>query len=313
MTPGRAQGGSKEGGLLRLEKCAAAMGTVFSIVLYGCDRAGMDSAVEEAFRELCRIEHLLSNYLPSSEWSRINRDAASRPVEVSAELFDILADCIEYSRKSDGAFDISVRPLVDAWGFSGGNGRLPEQAEVSAARARVGYRHLHLDFRKRTVQFDNPGMELDSGGIGKGYAVDRMAEKLRRAGFDRAMIVGSASSIYGMGAPPAEPRGWPIDIRFASRVLTTTFLKDMALSTTGIAEKSFVAGGRVYSHVMDPRTGCPAPNMLLASVMSPRAVDGEAWAKPCFIRGRDWVAQHKPAGFRVYLHEDTPSGAGVWL
>ncbi len=313
MTSGPAQGDSSEDGLLRLEKIAAAMGTVFSIVLYGRDRAGMDLAVDEAFRELCRTERLLSNYLPSSEWSRINREAASLPVEVSAELFDLLAECLEYSRRSEGAFDITVGPLVDAWGFASGDGRLPEPAAVSAAKARVGYQNLRLDLGRRTVQFDIPGMRLNSGGVGKGYAVDRMSDVLRRAGFDRALVAGSSSSIYGLGAPPAEPRGWPTEIRYGSRVLTTAFLKDLALTTTGIAEKSFVAGGHVYSHIMDPHTGLPAPGMLLASVISPRAIDGEAWAKSSFINGKEWTRAHKPEGFRIFMCEDTPERKSSWV
>ena len=156
---------------------------------------------------------MLSNYKPDSEWSEVNRDAAERPVKVSPELFELLSACLEYSRQSEGAFDITVGPLMKVWGFYKGTGHLPHRAEVAAALAKVGYRHILLDAATRTVRFDRPGVEIDPGGIGKGYAVDRMVDVLRQNGIQIALVAGSGSSIYGMGAPPDEPRGWQVKIR----------------------------------------------------------------------------------------------------
>ena len=143
---------------------------------------------------------------PDSEWSEVNRHAAEKPVKVSPELFQLLSACVEYSRESEGAFDISVGPLMKVWGFYKGSGHLPHRPEVPAALAKVGYRHIQLDAAARTVWFDRPGVELDPGGIGKGYAVDRMVEILRRNGVSTALVAGSGSSIYGMGAPPMSQR-----------------------------------------------------------------------------------------------------------
>jgi len=136
----------------------------------------MEAAAQAAFDEVRRLDEMLSNYRPSSEWSRVNREAAERPVVVGQELFDLLAACLEYSRRSQGAFDISVGPLMKVWGFYKGSGRLPHRAEVQAALKKVGYRQITLDPGRRTVRFDRPGVELDPGGIGKGYAVDRMIQ-----------------------------------------------------------------------------------------------------------------------------------------
>src|ERR1044071_8058463 len=127
--------------LLRLEKSGEAMGSTYTIELYGSDRIRMEAAADAAFDEVRRLDDLLSNYKPDSEWSRVNRDAAAGPVRISAELFDLFAACLEYSRQSEGAFDISVGPLMKVWGFYKGTGHLPHRAEVQAAMGRVGYRH----------------------------------------------------------------------------------------------------------------------------------------------------------------------------
>ena len=302
--------------LLRLEKSADAMGTTYSTALYGYDREKMETAVDAAFDELRLLNEMLSNYRPESEWSDVNRHAAEKPVRVSEELFDLLSACMEYSRESQGAFDITVGPLMKVWGFYRGTGHLPHRAEVAAALAKVGYGHVHLDRVARTVRFDRPGVELDPGGIGKGYAVDRMVDVLRQKGFAIALVAGSGSSIYGMGAPPTEARGWPADIKDPqrpSRTADRVFLKDMSLSTSGSYEKFFRADGRIYAHIMDPRTGYPAQGSLSVSVVAPRTIDSEVWAKPYFVNGRQWAAKHKPEEFRVFFCEDRMEQPCAWL
>jgi thiamine biosynthesis lipoprotein len=301
---------------LRLEKSGEAMGSTYTIELYGSDRVRMEAAADAAFDEARRLDELLSNYKPDSEWSQVNRHAAERPVKVSSELFQLLSACLGYSRESEGAFDISVGPLMKVWGFYKGTGHLPHRAEVQAAMSRVGYQHLHLDAAAQTVWFDHSGVELDPGGIGKGYAVDRMVDVLRQKGFHTALVAGSGSSIYGMGAPPSEPRGWRIEIKNpwnTGQTSAEVFLKDMSMSTSGSYEKFFRAEGKVYAHIMDPRTGYPARGSVAVSVVSPRTIDSEAWAKPYFVNGRQWAARHKPKDFRVFFCEDRVNQPCVWL
>ena len=185
--------------LLRLEKSADAMGSTYSIALYGSDRVKMEAAADAAFDEVRRLDDLLSNYQPASQWSEVNRNAAVKPVKVSPELFQLLSACAAYSRESEGAFDITVGPLMKVWGFYKGTGHLPHKPEIAVALAKVGYRHMLLDPAAQTVRFDRPGVEIDPGGVGKGYAVDRMVEVLRKNGVRTALIAGSGSSIYGMG------------------------------------------------------------------------------------------------------------------
>ena len=179
--------GAAQPELLRLKKSADAMGSTYTVELYGYDRVKMEAAADAALDEARRLDELLSNYQPESEWSQVNRHAAEGPMRISPELFQLFSACLDYSRQSEGAFDITVGPLMKVWGFYKGTGHLPHRAEVAAALARVGYRHVHLDARAGTVWFDRPGVELDPGGIGKGYAVDRMVEVLKQNGVtDRA-------------------------------------------------------------------------------------------------------------------------------
>ena len=293
------------------------MGTTYSVALYGDHRDKMAEAANTAFAEVQRLNDLLSIYRPASVWSQINRLAAQRPVAVSPEVFRLISRCLRYSRRSQGAFDITVGPLMKTWGFFKGARRLPGRDEVAAALAKVGYRHLGLDQARRTVRFDMEGMEINPGGIGKGYAVDRVAAILRQKGFDTALVMASSSSIYGMGAPPGEARGWKVDIRHPKQPrrhsVTEVFLKDMSLSTSAGYAQAFRAGGRVFSHIMDPRTGYPAQGMLQVSVTAPRAMDSEAWTKPFFIHGRSWAAKHKPKRMNAFFCEDGSEEAWSWL
>ena len=276
----------------------------------------MEKTVAAAFAELRRLEESLSVYRSASEWSKINRWAAGKPVRTSKETCLLLAECLEYSRQSEGAFDISVGPLIRAWGFLKGTGRLPGRAELAAARANVGYQHLSLDATALTVRFDREGVEINPGGIGKGCAVDRMIHIIEQEGFDTALVTASGSSIYGLGAPPEEPRGWPADIRDPSgprETAATAFLKDMSLSTSGSFEKSFQIHGRTYSHILDPRTGCPARRAGSVSVVAPRTLDSEAWTKACFINGPEWTARRKPMGWQVLFCSDNPDHSRAWM
>ena len=308
--------GVQAGELLRLEQSATAMGSTYSIVAYGEDQTVLEAAVERAFDEARRLDDLLSNYKETSEWSEVNRSAADHPVKVSPELFQLLSDCVGYSEASEGAFDISVGPLMKVWGFYKGTGHLPKRTEIENAEKLVGWRGIELNPAERTVRFRKRGMEIDPGGIGKGYAVDRMVAALKKDGIQIALVTGSGSSIYGIGAPPGES-GWEIEIKDPrnpeEKSVAEVVLKDESMSTSGSYEKFFKADGKVYSHIMDPRTGYPAPGMLSVSVVAPRTLDSEAWAKPIFINGRGWAEKHMPHGMRAFLCEDKANQPCAWL
>jgi len=306
---------AKQPELLRVEGSADAMGTGFSIVAYGEDRGRLESIVSEGLEEAHRLDEMLSNYKPDSEWSMVNREAANGPVHITPELFQLLTACVEYSEESEGAFDISVGPLMKVWGFYKGTGHLPHRAEVWGAMNLVGYQNIVLDAAHHWVRFAKKGVELDPGGIGKGYAVDRIAQILKDNGVQRALISGGGSSIYAIGAPPNE-KGWKVEIknpRKTSESVETVYLKDESMSTSGNYEKFFYAEGKMYSHIMDPRTGYPSQGMLSTSVIAPRTLDSEAWTKPYYILGRQWAAKHRHKDFRVYFCEAGTGATCGWL
>ncbi|HXG34718.1 MAG TPA: FAD:protein FMN transferase [Bryobacteraceae bacterium] len=292
------------------------MGTAYSVVLYGEDQEKLEAAASAAFDEVRRLDRMLSNYRPDSEWSRVNRMAADGPVKVSAELFALLERCMDYSRQSEGAFDITVGPLMRIWGFYRGTGRLPAPEDVARARKTVGWSNVILDARRQTVRFRIPGVELDPGGVGKGYAVDRMVEVLKAHGIASALVSAGTSSIYGLGRPPGEA-GWRVQIRHPrdwTRTVEEVVLRDESLSTSGDYEKFFEAGGKLYSHIMDPRTGRPAASGVVSvSVVAPSTLDSEVWAKPFFVLGRSWAARNKPRQLRVFICEETTELACAWL
>ena len=301
---------------VRVERSANAMGTVFSVAMYGSDANKLTVAGDLALAEARRIDQLLSNYKPDSELSKVNAEAASQPVRISPEFFDLLSECQRVSRESEGTFDITVGPLMKAWGFFRDAGHLPAENAIREARARVGYQNIVLDPARRTVCFKRAGVELDPGGVGKGYAVDRMAAVLRRNGVTAALISGGGSSLYGIGTPPEDARGWLVHIanpQNDQKTVADVFLKNASLSTSGSYEKFFWADGKVYSHIMDPRTGYPAQGTLSVSVLAPTTLNSELWAKPYFILGSKWTARHKPAGFRVFFCCDTAGSACYWI
>ena len=301
---------------VKLEHSVYAMGTEYAIALYGPNATMLEGAADQASEEAKRLDRMLSNYIPDSELSKVNREAYDHPVQVSPELFDLLVACMRYSRESNGAFDITVGPLMKIWGFYKGSGHLPHRAEIRTALQHMGYRNVELDAAHHTVRFKKPGMSLDPGGIGKGYAVAKMVSVLRANGVDSGLVSGGGSSIYGIGTPPNEARGWYVRIRDPkdeNKTAAVVYLKDNSLSTSGNYEKFFYAEGKLYSHIMDPRTGYPATGMLSVSIIAPRTLDSEVWAKPYYILGRQWAARHKPGDFRVLLCEDKPGAKCEWL
>lgn len=302
--------------LLRLEESTKAMGTTYTVVLYGYSMVQMQVAMEAAFQEVRRVDRMLSNYRPDSELGEVNRYAAERPVKVTPELFALLSESERYSRESERTFDITVGPLVKVWGFYRGTGRLAGKQEVAQALEKVGYRNVLLDAANRTVRFVRPGVELDPGGIGKGYAVDRMVTLLKENGITSALVNGGGSSIYGLGSPANGDRGWEVNIRdpkSPSKVVANVYLRNESMSTSGSSEKFFLAEGRIHSHIIDPRTGYPAEGVLEVSVIAPRTLDSEVWTKPYFILGRHWADQHKPKDFRVFLCEDHAEQTCAWI
>ena len=272
------------------------MACEYAIEAYGRDAEALPRILDDAFDEVDRIDRLMSHYKANSPLSRINQEAAQHPVAVPQELFDFIADAMRYQRESGGTFDITVGPLMKAWGFFRGEGRLPSEDELAGARRHVGGTHVTLDPVSRTIAFDEAGVELDLGGIAKGYAVDRVVELLKRREVAAALISAGGSTIYGFGSPPAAA-AWTVTLQDPTDSRNTALtlgLKDRALSVAGGSEKSFEAGGVRYSHIMDPRTGRPAQGVLTVAVLTATGTAGDALDNAFFVLG--------PEQSRAYLH-----------
>ncbi|MGE0127161.1 MAG: FAD:protein FMN transferase [Blastocatellales bacterium] len=271
----------------RYEDSRVSMACVYAIVVYGHDMMPFEQAVTAALDEVDRIDRLMSHYKKESELSRVNRDAAKSPIKVDPELFDFIAECLRYSRESDGAFDITVGPLMKAWGFFRGEGRMPSEADLAEARNRIGYQHVILNQKDKTIFFDKPGIELDLGGIAKGYAVDRAVAVLKQHGITSALVSAGGSTIHALGAPPGKT-AWEVEVQDPvdhNKIATTVRLKEQTLSVSGSYEKFFELEGVRYSHVMDPRTGKPVQGVLSVAVVTGSGTAGDALDNVFYVLG----------------------------
>ncbi len=262
------------------------MGCAYAIVVYGEDPGALPGISEAALDEVDRIDRLMSHYKPESPLSRLNRQAGHGPVSVEPELFQLIAEALRYSRESDGAFDITVGPLMKAWGFFRGEGRVPGARELADVRGRVGYSHVVLDAPAGTIGLA-PGVELDLGGIAKGYAVDRATAILKNRSVAAALVSAGGSTIFGLGAPPGR-KAWQVEVQDPidpRKVAFSVLLKDRALSVSGSSEKSFVRDGVTYSHIMDPRTGKPVQGVLSVAVLAETGTAGDALDNVFFVQG----------------------------
>lgn len=276
-----------------------AMATRFELVLHGENATRTRATGEAALKEVERLEARLSLYRPSSEIARVNALAAREPVRVSPSVFRLLRHARQLQGETGGAFDITVAPLVRCWGFMHGAGRLPEPAEIAAARACSGMAHVQLDEENYSVRFDQEGVMIDLGAIGKGYAVDCAVETLREAGVASALLHGGTSTVYGLGSPP-DAEGWKIAIAAAPGQPSsqrTVVLRDHALSVSAVWGKSFEADGRKFGHVIDPRTGWPVNNAVQAAVALPSATETDALSTALLVlglEGRQAISQLRP-------------------
>jgi thiamine biosynthesis lipoprotein len=258
------------------------MATRFEIVLHGDNPVALRAAGEEALDEIERLEARISLYRDTSEIAHANARAAFEPVRVSPPVFRLLEQARQLSRETDGAFDITIAPLVRCWGFMGGTGRMPTPEAVAAARSRIGWHRVQLDSANFTVRFEQEGVMLDLGAIGKGYAIERAAEILRDDGVTSAILHGGTSTVHAIGRPP-DADAWKIAIERPVEVaasppplLATVPLRDESLSVSAVWGRSFQSGDKAYGHVIDPRTGQPAEAALLAAVVLPSATETDA-------------------------------------
>lgn len=251
--------------------------------------------------EIERLDAQLSAYRSDSELSGINARAASEPVRVSVEMFSLMQTCARFREQTEGAFDITIGPLMRCWGFVGGSRKAPDSADLATVRGLVGMQRVVLNEENRTVSFDREGVRLDLGAIGKGYAVQKAARILKEAGVQSALIHGGTSSVYAIGTPPDAPT-WKVAIRHPAKpdkILEVADLRDSSLSVSAAHGKSFTMHSVEYGHVIDPRTGAPSQNAILAAVIGPDATQGDALSTALLVLGKEWLPKLIEANRRM--------------
>lgn len=265
-----------------------------------------------AFDLIDELEAQLTVYDDQSEVSRLNDRAALTPVVVEDQLFELLHFCLEMGKETDGAFDITAGPLVRTWGFKRRQGRLPDEVEIHRVLETVGWQRVKLDFEARSVKFDVPGMEINLGGVGKGYALDRVAEEYERTGRTSVLMNAGLSSLLAVGKPYWD-KAWQIDVLHPLEPgmrIASVRLANQGFSTSGVSEQHFWREGKRYSHILDPRTGWPVPGVLQVSVVAPSAVLAEVLSTAFFVNGltwsRDYCQSHPEVG-ALYVLDPGPA------
>ena len=266
---------------------ARTMGTRATVILVVSDSAAGVGAAAAAHAAFAFTDSLMSHRIEASEVARLNREGGSGVSAVHPEVAQVLDAALAVWRESAGAFDVTVEPLVRAWGFIGGSPRVPRAAEADSALALVGSQHLTFDAQGRTLRFARPGMKIDVGGIASGHAVDRAAARLAAAGI-RDALVNLSGHVAALGQPaPGEP--WRIgvrDPRDRMRHFATFALGAGEAAATSDRDEQFVAAdGRTYGHVVDPRTGRSAEGLTSVTVIAPTAMLADAWSTALFVLG----------------------------
>lgn len=264
------------------------MATRFEIALAGAERHRLRAAGEEALDEISRIEQIFSPYLPSSEIYQVNERAALRPVPIGHQTLRRLDSIVKLCEATGGAFDITVRPLLRAWGLVGGF-EPGSDADIEAARAVTGTHHIQLSRQDSTISFDLPGVELDFGAVGKGLALDGAAAVLRECGVQSALLHGGTSSVLAIGTEGGG-RGWRAavaDPDDSGRLIAQTWLCDSSLGVSSTAGKTVVRNGEVVGHIIDPRSGCPAEGAALAAVAAREAAFCDAFSTALVVLGEE--------------------------
>ena len=265
------------------DRTDAIMGTRIYVEVWSDEAAKGDAAIDAVMADMRRIDELMSHYKPESQLSQINARAAQEPVQVDAELFDLIKLSTHYSVITEGAFDITYASVGHLYDYP--HHVKPTEEQIKAALPGVNWRNMLLDPVHHTVRFEHAGMRIDLGGIGKGYAVDRGIAILQARGFQHALVTaGGDSRIIGdrMGRP------WVIGIRNPDdkdQVVTRIPIVNSAMSTSGDYERYFDEGGIRYHHIIDPRTGHSASKVRSATILGPTATETDGMSKTAFVLG----------------------------
>jgi thiamine biosynthesis lipoprotein len=289
------------------------MGTSVEVEASG-DASTRRAAVDEAFGAMAEVDRLMSNYRDDSELSRINHRAAQEPVMVSDPMLSVLTAAQRVSLSSGGAFDITVGPIVRLWGFHDKQPHLPTSTELTTVRASVDYRNLLINVDAHSVRFGRPGVELDLGGIAKGFAVEVAGNSLRRRGLSGFIDAGGNQYLVGT---PVGKRNWTIGIKdpdHADGLLGAIETAETSVSTSADYATFVEINGRRYGHVIDPHTLQPSEASLSATIIARDATIADALSKAAFVLGPSAglrLVDSFPGAAAIIAHRRSDGSIGI--
>lgn len=262
------------------------LGSPFEMTVVATDTIQANQYISQAIEEVKRIEHLISDWIPITQISKVNQNAGIVPVKVDQEVFELIERAIKISKLTNGAFDISYASMDKIWKFDGSMKEMPTEEAIKNSVAKVGYQNIILNEKESTIFLKNKGMKLGLGGIGQGYIADKVKELLIESGC-KSGIVNVSGDIFAWGKQP-DGKPWTVAIvnpMNKNKVFATFPLEDSAVETSGSYEKFVTFNGKRYSHIIDPRTGYPATGIVSVSVFAKTTELADALATGIFVLG----------------------------
>lgn len=262
------------------------MGSKFEIGVVSKDSLTAQKYIDSAVVEISRIENLISTWIPQTQISMVNANAGIKPINVNTEVFQLTKRALDYSKMTDGAFDISFAAMDKIWKFDGEMDSIPTPAQVFYAVRNVGYQHIILDAIKQTIFLSKKGMKIDFGSIGKSYGAEKARTKLISLGVE-AGIINASGDICTWGLQPGGSK-WSIGVTDPfnlSKVLKVLYFKKGSIVTSGSYEKFVLLDGKRYSHIINPKTGYPAIGIISVTVIGPDAEIANALSTATMVMG----------------------------
>lgn len=290
------------------EKTEYMLGTICTIKVYDGNK---DEAIDKAFQRIKQIENEMSINKSGTEFDAVANAAGKNFVKVSDDTFAVIKKGLYYSEQSKGAFDITIGPLVKLWGIGTDNAKVPTQAEIDAAKALVGYKDLVIDEANKKVMLKRPGMSIDAGGIGKGFAADEAAKVLKQYGVKHGIVNLGGNVLTINDSPNGQP--WKIGVQnpFEPRgeVVGTLGVTNKTVVTSGIYERYIEKNGKKYHHILNPFTGYPMENSLASvTVVTDVSFDADAMTKYIFYqgleKGPEYVKNSLPGVEAIFITKD---------
>lgn len=264
------------------------MGSRFDITMVAKDEADAEAYIDTAIAEISRIENLISDWIPTTQLSEVNKNAGIQPVKVDAELFDLTQRAIAFSKLTDGAFDISYASMDKIWKFDGSMTEMPSPEAIKKSVEKVGYQNIILNKEELTIFLKLTGMKLGFGSIGKGYAADKTKQLLMQKGV-KAGIVNASGDMNSWGRQP-NGKKWKVGITNPlnpEKTFAAFSLENNAVVTSGTYEKFVVLDGKKYAHIIDTRTGYPARGIASVTVFAPSAELANGLSTAIIVMGQE--------------------------